>query len=74
MVTIELDCVEGYKVTQTMYGLEVYDGDNLVCELAGSFFADFEDEWGKVDEDERLDAVYEQIEVDEKIKELQIPL
>jgi hypothetical protein len=74
MVVIELDCVEGYKVTQTMYGLEVYDGDNLVCELAGSSFADFEDEWGKVDEDELLDAVYEQIDLDETMKKLQIPL
>ena len=70
MVVIELDCVERYKVTETMYGLDVYEDDKVVCQLSGSTFNDFKDEWGKVDEDELLLAVYEEIELGKIMEEL----
>ena len=70
MIVILLDCIESYKVIQTMNGLEVYDGDDFVCEMRGSFFQDFKDEWGKVDEDELLLAVYEEIELEKTMEVL----
>lgn len=72
MNIIELNCVECYKVTETMYGLDVYEDDKVVCELSGSSFSDFEDEYGKIDESELLSAVYEQIDLDETMKKLHI--
>ena len=57
-----------YKVVETIRGLDVYDNDQPVCELTGMRLDDFTYD-GKVSEAELGQAIKEQIEVEEFLKE-----
>jgi hypothetical protein len=57
-----------YKVVETIYGLDVYEDDQFVCEIAGMCLDDFTYD-GKVSEAELGQAIKEQIEVEEFLEE-----
>ena len=57
-----------YKVVETSHGLDVYEGDQFVCEIASMCLDDFTYD-GKVSEAELGQAIKEEIEVEEFLKE-----
>lgn len=57
------NCIEGYEVKETAHGLDVYENGNFVLELEEYSFDDFNDEWGKLDEDELYQAIREEEEL-----------
>lgn len=64
------DTIERYVVRETTDGLDVYEGDKLVCELEGYTLRNFYDEWENIDEDELYQAIQEEIELDETMAKL----
>lgn len=66
-----IDSIEGYKVRETNYGLDVSDkDDNFVCELEGCTMNDFKDEWGRIDEDELYNAIREEEDLNKTMADL----
>jgi hypothetical protein len=57
-----------YHVVETTHGLDVYEGDQFVCEIAGMCLDAFTYD-GKVSEAELGQAIREEIEVEEFLKE-----
>jgi hypothetical protein len=57
-----------YRVVETSHGLDVYEDDQFVCEIAGMCLDDFTYD-GKVSEAELGQAIKEQIEVEEFLEE-----
>jgi hypothetical protein len=57
-----------YRVVETLHGLDVYEDDQFVCEIAGMCLDDFTYD-GKVSEAELGQAIKEQIEVEEFLEE-----
>ena len=57
-----------YNVVETSQGLDVYEGDQFVCEITGMCLDDFTYD-GKVSEAELGQAIKEEIEVEEFLKE-----
>jgi hypothetical protein len=70
MTIILEDTIERYVVRETTDGLDVYEDDNLVCELEGYTLRNFYDEWENIDEDELYQAIQEEIELDETMAKL----
>lgn len=66
-----IDSIEGYKVRETNYGLDVSDkDDNFVCELEGYTMDGFKDEWGRIDEDELYNAIREEEDLNKTMADL----
>ena len=61
---VTLDCEEKFEIKETCNGLEVYQDDKFACNLCGYTFKDFQDEWGKLNENELADAIREEIELE----------
>ena len=57
-----------YTIVETSHGLDVYEGDQFVCEIAGMCLDNFSYD-GKISEAELGQAIREEIEVDEFLKE-----
>ena len=57
-----------YNVVETMHGLDVYEDGQFVCEITGMCLDDFTFD-GKVSEAELGQAIKEQIEVEDFLKE-----
>jgi hypothetical protein len=57
-----------YNVVETMHGLDVYEDGQFVCEITGMCLDDFTFD-GKVSEAELGQAIKEQIEVENFLKE-----
>lgn len=57
-----------YEVVETSHGLDVYEGGQFVCEIAGMCLDNFTYD-GKVSEAELGQAIKEEIEVEDFLKE-----
>ena len=57
-----------YTIVETSHGLDVYEGDQFVCEIGGMRLDNFTYD-GKVSEAELGQAIKEEIEVEEFLKE-----
>jgi hypothetical protein len=57
-----------YNVVETSHGLDVYEGGQFICEIAGMCLDNFTYD-GKVSEAELGQAIKEEIEVEEFLKE-----
>ena len=68
MTIVELK--NGWTVRPYEGGLDVYDEDELLCEMGGSFLSDYLDEWGNIDEDELEDAIRDEIDTNRIIDKL----
>jgi hypothetical protein len=53
-----------------IYGLDVFENGELICEMVDVSFNDYLDEWRNIDEDELEAAIREEIETDELCKKL----
>ena len=57
-----------YTIVETSHGLDVYDDDQFVCEITGMRLDNFTYD-GKVSEAELGQAIREEIEVEDFLKE-----
>ena len=66
-----LDSIEGYVVTETMFGLDVHDKDGkFVCDIPDTTLNDFKGAFGDIDEDELYEAIREEEKTDEFMNKL----
>ena len=68
MIQVALE--NGWVVKPYNGGLDVYEDDELICELEGSELWEFKDEWGNIDESELEAAIREEIELNNTMAKL----
>ena len=66
MLTYETE--SGYLAKETLSGIDIYDSDSFICELAGRKLDDYMDENENIDDNALDDDISMQLQVDDFIE------